>query len=45
LHECWIFFFIFGENVKWCFVDQSDSSFNLRVSKNQFSKHSFCLHE
>jgi hypothetical protein len=29
--------------VKLCFVGQKDSRFNLRVSKNHSSKHSFYL--
>jgi len=46
LHKCWKFFaLLLVKKVKWSFVGQSSSSFNLRVSKNWFSKHSFCLHE
>jgi len=36
--------FAFGQ-VKWCLIGQKGSNFNLRVSKKQCSKHSFCLHE
>jgi hypothetical protein len=36
---------ILVKNIKWHLVDQKCFRFNLRVSKNQCSKHSFYLHE
>jgi hypothetical protein len=38
-------FCCFGKSVKWCFIGQNGSSFNLRVLENQSSKHSFYLYE
>jgi len=39
------FCFVFGENIKWYFVGQRGSNFNLKVTGNRSSKHSFCLYE
>jgi hypothetical protein len=36
---------ILVKNMKWHLVGQKGLRFNLRVSKNQCSKHSFYLHE
>jgi hypothetical protein len=37
--------FAFGENMKRHFIGQRGSRFNLRVSKNRSSMHSFYLYE
>ena len=37
--------FAFDENMKWYFVGQRGSNFNLRVIENRSSKHSFWLYD